>query len=58
MPLAYSSTVNAQPGGAFARHDRPGAIVRLMPPGQLARVDRETSGGLPANPRQRLPRMT
>jgi uncharacterized protein len=41
MGLTYSSVVLAEPGEVFAWHSRPGAITRLMPPWQSARVARE-----------------
>jgi uncharacterized protein len=39
--LTYSSVVDAPLGEVFAWHARPGAIIRLMPPWQPARVERE-----------------
>ncbi|TVZ04817.1 TIGR01777 family protein [Trebonia kvetii] len=41
MGLTYSSVVLAEPAEVFAWHTRPGAITRLMPPWQPARVARE-----------------
>jgi ligand-binding SRPBCC domain-containing protein len=41
MGLTYSRVVRAEPGEVFARHSRPGAITRLMPPWQPVRVVRE-----------------
>lgn len=41
MGLTYSSVVRADPGEVFTWHSRPGAITRLMPPWQPARVERE-----------------
>ena len=41
MGLTYSSVVRAEPDEVFAWHSRPGAIARLMPPWQPARVTRE-----------------
>ena len=41
MGLTYSSVVCAEPDEVFAWHSRPGAITRLMPPWQPARVARE-----------------
>ena len=41
MGLTYSSVVRAAPEEVFAWHSRPGAVTRLMPPWQPARVGRE-----------------
>ena len=38
MGLTYSSVVREEPDEVFAWHSRPGAITRLMPPWQPARV--------------------
>jgi uncharacterized protein len=41
MGLTYTSVVDAPLGEVFAWHGRPGAIIRLMPPWQPVRVERE-----------------
>jgi uncharacterized protein (TIGR01777 family) len=43
MSLTCSSVVNAKIDEVFSWHDRPGAIVRLMPPWQPVRVLREAA---------------
>ncbi len=41
MGLTYTSVVHAEPEEVFAWHSRPGALARLLPPWQPARVARE-----------------
>lgn len=38
MSVRFRSTIETQPAALFAWHERPGAIVRLMPPWQRSRV--------------------
>ena len=43
MGLQYSSVVDAPVAEVFAWHERPGALLRLLPPWQPIRVVQEAS---------------
>jgi uncharacterized protein (TIGR01777 family) len=55
MGLRYSSVVNAPVADVFAWHERPGALLRLLPPWQPLKVAQEASSLVDGQAVLRLP---